>query len=91
MSKKIVPALLHEFVRNYREDNHYLATKETMVSNFKYINKVSDVFINYWFDVQGRYEIDHQELYDLIEYMYDNPKGYVIDYRIGKAEENAKN
>ena len=86
MKIKKVPAFLHEFVRNYREDNHHLATKETMVSNFKHINKVSDVFINYWFDVQGKYEIDHQELYDLIEYMYDNPKGYVIDYRIGKQE-----
>ena len=86
MSKKIVPALLHEFVRNYREDDHYLVTKETMVSNFKHINKVSDVFINYWFDVRGRDDIYHQELYDLIEYMYDNPKDYVIDYRIGKQE-----
>lgn len=79
-------------MRSYREDSHDLATKEVMVSNFKEINKVSDIFINYWVDVRENHEVYMHDIIDLMEYMYDNPDGYEIDYRIGKqVESNGKN
>lgn len=87
MAKKKVSAIMYEFVRQFREDDNQLANKESLIINFKSIQKVSDIFTHYWFDVREYDELYQQDMIDMLIDMYDNPDDYEVDYRIGKQNE----